>query len=147
MLSRILMPVKSPRLHLGLGSAHALLLASTAELLLAVLLLLTLLAANLDAGLLNVPRLDETVLRLVLLGSIHAVVHEGEAAALATTKGGLHAEDHSGLRAGLLALGLGQVLSEHALERLLVGSREVGVVHVEDHLTALEQAVGEELAW
>merc|ERR1711959_306049 len=120
------MPVKSPRLHLGLGSAHTLLLASTAELLLAVLLLLTLLAANVDARLLNVPRLDETVLRLVLLGSIHAVVHEGEAGALATTEGGLHAEDHSGVGAGLVALALDRYSASMPLSISLSGVARLG---------------------
>merc|ERR1711988_417681 len=131
---------------LVLLGAHALLLAGAAELLLAVLLLLALLAADNHAGLLHVSSLHKAMLRLVLLGRINAVVHECEARALATTKSRLHAEDHSGLLRGLHALGLGKVLGEHTLQSLLVGSGEVGVVRVEDHLTPLQHAVGEEFA-
>ena len=45
---------------------------------------------------------DETVLWLVLLGSVNRVVDESETGALATSEDSLHAEDGGGLGGGLM---------------------------------------------
>merc|ERR1712093_79865 len=125
--------------------AHTLLLASAAELLLAILLLLPLLAPRLDGWGFFVSRPNEAVLGLVLLGSINTVVGESKAGALATTKACLHTKDDCGLGNSLVALSLRQVLRNHILQHLLVWGGEPRVVHIEDHLATLKQPVCQEL--
>jgi len=78
-------------------------LLHTAHLLGPVLALLALLAA--DGSLGAEAHSDETVLGLELLGDVGSVIDEAKARALASTEGGLKAEDGDGLLVGLVQLG------------------------------------------
>merc|ERR1711918_282477 len=127
--------------NLVLARTDTLLLLGATELLLAILLLLALLAAHNESRGLRMARPNEAMLGLVLLGSVDTVVGQREAGALATTEAGLHAKNNGCLCNSLVALGLGEILGDHVLKHLLIGSGQARVVDVQNHLTALKQPV------
>jgi len=91
--------------------------------------------------------LDETMLRLDLLGSVLGIVDETESGGCSTSVVGLHAENNGGGRVSLgVRLGLGQVLADELAEQGLVWGWEVRMFDVEDHLTTVKKAVLHQLA-
>lgn len=82
----------------------------------------------------------ESVLGLELLCVVEGVVDERKAARSAATKVGLEAEAEDDIGGGLVHA------SQLVADLLLRDGRSVRVDHVDDHLLAVEQAVGHELA-